>query len=360
MAAPLLFYSTDFLEHLTAGHPESPLRLSEILKQLDSDRLSQKLRFHEPRPAELDFIQRIHAEHYLAQVQAFCQTAGTGRRIDEDTVVSVGTFPAARKAAGAAIDMVEALTQDRCDSAFCLVRPPGHHAMPHHLMGFCFFNNLALAALYAIEQLGLKRVAILDWDAHHGNGTEAIFYRDPRVLTVSWHQSPNWPGTGKIEDWGEGPGLGYSLNIPLPARSGVSAFMQTYKQVVGPALERFQPDLVLVAAGYDAHHADILTDMGMTATGYAQLTELIMGHLTQIGVPKVGFSLEGGYHLQALANSVSATLKTLIKQEARPYKETFSVPSEVDLVALPNLIGQLLSRHPLFQAGDLGVGDIKP
>ncbi len=350
MSAPFIFYSADFLEHLTAGHPESPLRLSQILKQLDRDRLSQKLRFYEPRPAELDFIQRIHAEHYLTQVAAFCQTAGTGRRIDEDTVVSVGTFPAARKAAGAAIDMVEALTQDRCDSAFCLVRPPGHHAMPHHLMGFCFFNNLALAALYAIEQLGLKRVAILDWDAHHGNGTETIFYRDPRVLTVSWHQDPNWPGTGKIEDWGTGAGLGYSLNIPLPARYGVSAFLETYQHVVAPALERFQPELVLVAAGYDAHHADILTDMGMTATGFAQLTELIMGHLGKIGVTKIGFSLEGGYHQEALANSVSATIKTLLKQQAKAYKETFAAPPEVDLMALPTLIERLKSLHPLLQA----------
>lgn len=348
MPEPWLFYPEACLAHLTAGHPESPERLQRIWQRLQTLEILPNLRVQAPRPVSLELVQRIHQPAYMSSLQRFCDQAGTGRRIDEDTVVSEGTYPAVLAAAGAAVEMVEALASARCQQAFSLVRPPGHHAMPGYLMGFCFFNNIALAALYALEQLGLQRIAILDWDAHHGNGTEHIFYQDPRVLTVSWHQDPNWPGTGAWQDQGEGPGLGYCLNLPLPKGAGAEAFVLSWQRAVLPALERFQPQLLLVAAGYDAHHADRLTDMGMTATGFARLTEAIMQGAERLGQIPVGFVLEGGYDLEGLSNSVSATLLTLLHQEARPVAEATAPPESDVLPAVQTLI-QNLQTHPLLR-----------
>ena len=345
---PWLFYSEACLGHLTAGHPESPERLQGILKALDEYKLLQGSHLLEPRAADADFIARIHAPEYVQGFLNFCQGAGSGQRIDEDTVVSEGSYEAALRSAGSALHLVEALSSEQCDTGFTLTRPPGHHAMPGYLMGFCFFNNVALAALYAIEKLGLERVAILDWDAHHGNGTEYIFYRDPRVLFVSWHQDPNWPGTGRIGDIGEGPGLGTSLNIPLPVNSGELSFLKSYQQLVEPALQRFDPQLILVSAGYDAHHADILTQMGMTSTGFARLTESLMQTAEKMGQVKVGFVLEGGYHLEALAASAAATVHTLVHEGADTWKEVLAPPAVVDETALDALMEKIKEHHPLL------------
>ncbi len=348
MKAPFLFYSRDFLDHLTAGHPESPERLQRILQQLDEYHLLSKLRQVEPQKLTDATLYRIHSPHYIKRFAQFSSQAGQGQRIDEDTVVSTGSYPAAQKAAGAVVDMVNALLSDRCDTAFALVRPPGHHAMPHYLMGFCFFNNIALAALHALEQHQLTRVAIIDWDAHHGNGAEAIFYHDPRVFTISWHQYPNWPGTGDIKETGAGPGKGFNLNIPLPKGSGRQGFLETFQSLVVPALKDYAPQLILVAAGYDAHHADSLTEMGMNASSFAELTSEMLALAHEIGC-KTGFSLEGGYHLEALSNSVTATLMTLIHQEARPFKESFSSPGEPLEPAVNSLIAEIKAQHPSFQ-----------
>lgn len=349
MKAPWLFYSRDFLDHLTAGHPESPERLHTILNVLDQQALLSQFKQVEPQRLHEDFIYRIHSPHYVKRFADFSALAGQGQRIDEDTVVSTGSFPAAQKAAGTAVDMVDALLSDRCDTAFGLVRPPGHHAMPHYLMGFCFFNNLALAALHALEQHQLSRIAILDWDAHHGNGAEAIFYMDPRVFTVSWHQDPNWPGTGHIGDAGAGVGLGYNLNIPLPWHAGLPAFLESFETVVAPALRHYQPQLILVAAGYDAHHADLLTEMNMDANGFAHLTATLMGLSHELGC-KTGFLLEGGYHLEALSHSVAATLDTLLHQRVRPRTETLQSPyAHNPPPSITPLLNQLKNQHPYLR-----------
>lgn len=349
MSEPWLYYSDSFLAHDTGGHPESPERLRSILKQLETSDLRRHLTAKNPRSIDRNLLLRLHEPRYLAELEAFCANAGSGRRLDEDTIASPGSWAAALKAAGAAVDMTEALLSDRCDTAFSLARPPGHHAMPQHSMGFCLFNNVALAALYALERVGLKRVAILDWDAHHGNGTEHMFYRDPRVFFVSWHQDPNWPGTGLIEDIGEGPGAGYNLNIPLPVGYGDAEFLRTFETLVAPALDKFQPELILVSAGYDAHHADILTQMGLTATGFAKLTEAVMKQADRHCRGKAGFLLEGGYHVQALANSVSATIDTLLEQQARRFAESLGQAPEVDPLALDALIEKISAIQPLLQ-----------
>ncbi len=347
MTTPYLFYSRDFLGHQTAGHPESPERLLTILKTLDAHQVLSQCKQIEPEPLSEQFIYRIHNPHYVKRFAQFCTQAGEGQRIDENTVVSTGTYPAARKAAGAAVGMVDALLNGQCDRAFALVRPPGHHAMPHYLMGFCFFNNIALAALHALETHQLKRVAILDWDAHHGNGGEAIFYQDPRVFTVSWHQDPNWPGTGAIEDVGADAGRGYNLNIPLPKKYGTPAFLKSFDALVAPALQKFSPELVLVAAGYDAHHADILTEMGLNATGFSMLTEAVMRLSDRVGA-KTGFLLEGGYQLEALSNSVTATLQTLLNEESRPFKESFLPALEMNYDDLDAYLNRIKVQHPFF------------
>lgn len=349
MKTPWLFYTDSFLGHQTGGHPESPERLKAILQALEARNLRRHLKDKTPRPVSRELLERLHAPHYLASFESFCRDSGNGRRIDEDTIASVGSYTAALDAAGAAVDMTEALLSDACDTAYSLVRPPGHHAMPHHSMGFCFFNNVALAALYALEQGGLERVAILDWDAHHGNGTEHMFYRDPRVLFVSWHQDPNWPGTGRIEDIGAGPGHGYNLNIPLPLGSGDAAFLRTYQVLVEPVLRRFRPQLILISAGYDAHHADTLTHMGLTASGFGQLTEAVMKTAEGDARGKVGFLLEGGYHIQALANSVTSTLETLLEQQAQPFAEQLGAPPVAELESLQPLIEQIQTLQPLLQ-----------
>jgi acetoin utilization deacetylase AcuC-like enzyme len=348
LKAPFLFYSRDFLDHLTAGHPESPERLHHILQRLDQYNLLSKLRQVEPQKLSDTLLYRIHSPHYIQRFAQFSAQAGQGQRIDEDTVVSTGSYPAAQKAAGAAVDMVNALLSDQCDTAFALVRPPGHHAMPHYLMGFCFFNNIALAALHAVEQHQLTRVAIIDWDAHHGNGAEAIFYHDRRVFTLSWHQDPNWPGTGHMRDAGAGPGEGFNLNIPLPKGSGRQAFLDTFDSLVAPVLRDYAPQLILVAAGYDAHHADTLTEMGMRAGDFAELTAKIVGLAHEVGC-KTGFLLEGGYHLEALSNSVTATLMTLIHQQASPFKESFLMSPEPSEPAVDSLVANIKAHHPAFQ-----------
>lgn len=348
MKTPFLFYSRDFLNHLTAGHPESPERLRTILNRLDEYQILSKLQQVEPTQLENTLLYRIHSPHYVQRFAQFSAQAGQGQRIDEDTVVSTGSYPAAQKAAGAAVDMVNALLDDQCDTAFALVRPPGHHAMPHYLMGFCFFNNIALAALHGIEQHQLTRIAILDWDAHHGNGAEAIFYNDPRVYTLSWHQDPNWPGTGPIEATGAGPGKGFNLNIPLPKGSGRTAFLETFQALVAPVLRDYGPQLILVAAGYDAHHADTLTEMGMDASDFAELTAAILSLSHEINC-KTGFLLEGGYHLEALSNSVTATLMTLLHQEAKPFKESFLTQSRHPEPSVTSLITKIQAQHPYFQ-----------
>lgn len=348
MKSPFLFYSREFLEHLTAGHPESPERLNTILKRLDEYQLLSKLRCIEPQKIPESLLYRIHSPHYVERFAQFSAQAGQGERIDEDTVVSTGSYPAAQKAAGAAVDMVNALLNDQCDTAFALVRPPGHHAMPHYLMGFCFFNNIALAALHGIEQHKLTRIAILDWDAHHGNGAEAIFYNDSRVYTISWHQDPNWPGTGHIDETGAGPGQGFNLNIPLPKASGRNAFLDTFHALVAPVLRDYRPQLILVAAGYDAHHADTLTEMGMCASDFSELTAAILQLSQEVG-SKTGFLLEGGYHLEALSNSVTATLMTLLHQEAKPFKESLRVQYALPEPSVSALIAKIKAQHPYFQ-----------
>ena len=237
-------------------------------------------------------------------------TCARAAAFDLDTPTSTGSWQAALHAAGGACALVEALLSGSAPTGFAALRPPGHHAEAERAMGFCLFNNVAVGARHAIDVLGASRVLVLDWDVHHGNGTNAIFHESPEVLFVSLHQWPFYPGTGDLADAGSGEGLGRSINLPMPAGSGEDEWMSLIEHIVVPVARQFEPDLVLISAGYDAHRDDPLADCRLDTTSYAQLAAQVRALAGDLGVP-CGAVLEGGYDLDALAGSVAATMEAL-------------------------------------------------
>jgi acetoin utilization deacetylase AcuC-like enzyme len=233
-----------------------------------------------------------------------------GGSFDPDTVASPDSYDAALHAAGGACAMVEALVAGEAPVAFSAMRPPGHHALPQVAMGFCLFANVAVAARHALDALDLDRVFVLDWDVHHGNGTNDIFFSNPDVLFASIHQSPLYPGTGDLREVGEGPGEGYSINLPVPPGSGDAEWLSLVEHVVLPAALEFEPELILVSAGFDAHRADPLATCELEASSFELMARQVRGLADSLGVP-VGAVLEGGYDLRALAKSVAATMEGL-------------------------------------------------
>src|SRR5438552_491346 len=266
-----LYYDPLFLGHNTVGHIESIERVAGPLRLLEESGLAQRLARPECRDATEEELGRVHT---LAHVERMRHVAERGPvMVLPDTIANQGTFAAAVRAAGAAVGAVEAVTRGEYGSAFCLVRPPGHHAVTASPMGFCFFNSVAVAAAHASDALRLERVAIVDIDIHHGNGTQDAFYRDPTVLYLSTHQYPYYPGSGHWRETGEGPGDGATLNVPLPAGCGDPEYGRVFEELILPALRRFRPDLILISAGYDAHWGDPIDGAGMrlSSAGYASL-----------------------------------------------------------------------------------------
>jgi acetoin utilization deacetylase AcuC-like enzyme len=280
-----------------AGHPERPQRYTAVRAAVQA----QGCPVEEAPAAAEEALQRVHAPDYLELVERFCQAGGGA--LDPDTVVTGVSWQAAVRAAGGAIAAVERAAADPGASAFSFGRPPGHHAEAARAMGFCIINSAAVAAAHARDVLGMERVAVLDWDAHHGNGTQAIFYDDAAVLYVSLHQHPFYPGSGGADQTGRGAGDGATVNIPLAAGSGEAAYLAAFRQRALPALTRFQPQLLIVSAGFDAHRDDPLCSLELTAAAFGTMaTEL----REVCGGP--AFVLEGGYDLGALEASVEAVL----------------------------------------------------
>ena len=298
-------YDDVFLNHVTpSGHPERPDRLRAVIARLKESADWKSYDHPPPVPASDAQLLEVHSADHIAMVRQVCE-AGGGLLDEGDTYAVRDSFEVARLAAGAVVTAIETVLQGDAAAAFCAVRPPGHHATPNRPMGFCMFNNVALAVRHAQRRHRIARVAVLDWDVHHGNGTQDIFYDDPSVLFISLHQYPFWPGTGARNERGNGPGEGFTLNIPLPAGTDEVRYLRAFEEEVLPALSDFSPELLMISAGFDAHRDDPIGGMKLTEDSFAKFTQLI-----KTGIPIVSV-LEGGYNLDALAESVKAHVSVL-------------------------------------------------
>jgi acetoin utilization deacetylase AcuC-like enzyme len=305
---PAYFEHPASFEHDTGlGHPERPERIRAIETELDS-RGWLGFERREAPAATTEQLLAVHPPEYVDSVR---ETAAHGRAFDMDTPSSPGSWEAALRAAGGACALAESLLSGGERIGFSGLRPPGHHAERARAMGFCLLANVSIAARHALDSLGAERVMILDWDVHHGNGTNSIFHESPEVLFVSLHQYPFYPGTGALTDVGSGPGEGYSINLPVPGGSGEAEFCGLVEHVVLPAAREFDPDLVLVSAGYDAHRSDPVGGCALETSSYAELARQAL----TLGKP-VGYVLEGGYDLNALAEGVAASMEALVAGEA--------------------------------------------
>ncbi len=300
-----------YLEHITDDfHPENSQRLVHIYAMLDE--ISQDgLVYIEPRPATHEEISLVHDVSYI---QFVAETKGKAqRRLDPDTVTSPKSYEAACMAAGGFMALGDALFEGRIDNGFALVRPPGHHAERGRAMGFCIFNNIAVGARYLARKYDLKRIMILDWDLHHGNGTQHSFYNDEDILYISTHQYPYYPGTGWFDEVGAGQGKGYTINVPLSAGMADADYVQVLEDIVLPVVRKWKPQLLLVSAGFDIHRNDPLGGMAVTESGFATMTRLLMDAAEELCGGKLLFALEGGYDLSGLTNSVKAVVLQLRK-----------------------------------------------
>ena len=293
------------LDHDTGAHPERAARIEAIESRLSACDWAG----FEPREApaaERATIEAVHPASYLDSLAALSEAGGGA--LDADTVASAGSFDAALHAAGGAVQAVDLLLGGEASAAFCGLRPPGHHAEPARAMGFCLINNVAVAAAHAIGAHGVERVLVLDWDVHHGNGTNDIFYGSDSVLYASLHQWPLYPGSGALSDAGSGDGRGYTVNLPMPPGSGATEWLGAVEHIVAPIALEYRPQLLLVSAGYDAHRDDPLAECMLDTGSYAELAAAMRELSADLGAP-LGFVLEGGYDLEALSQSVEATLR---------------------------------------------------
>jgi acetoin utilization deacetylase AcuC-like enzyme len=323
MAAPLYFRHTSSLEHETGPHPEGPGRIPAIERAMEARNwLGFELR-DAPR-ADVEDLLRVHPQSHIEHVRTMCER---GLPLDPDTITSPGSWSAALHAAGGAVHLVDALLGGDAKLGFSGMRPPGHHAEHASAMGFCLFNNVAAAARRALDEHGLTRVFVLDWDVHHGNGTNEIFHETSSVLFASLHQSPLYPGTGALSDVGSGEGQGYSINLPVPPGSGEDQWLSLVEHVVIPAAREYEPQLVLVSAGFDAHRADPLASCMLETSSFGELAKHVRALADSLDAP-VGVVLEGGYDLEALAASVVMTLDTLSNSAGPPRSVDGNVLSE--------------------------------
>ncbi len=305
----MLIYDDLFLKHFAGySHPESPDRLRAVMKGLAGLR---KDMLHLPaRPVADKWITTVHTPAFLAYLERRAKDAPT--YLDPDTRISKDSLPAAKLASGGLLTAVDAIMAGKARNAFAAVRPPGHHATPDRAMGFCLINHVAIAARYVQKQYGLKRVLIIDWDVHHGNGTQDIFEKDPSVFYFSTHQYPYYPGSGAADETGSGAGKGTVLNVPLPRGSGDTTVITAFETQLVPAMEAFKPQFVLISAGFDGHKDDPLAGLKFTSNGYVALTRIVMAIAEKYANGRVISMLEGGYDHGALARAAAAHVGTLM------------------------------------------------
>jgi acetoin utilization deacetylase AcuC-like enzyme len=303
-------YDPAFLTHQSRfPHPECPERLTAITRKLQQSGLTDRMTPLPLRQAGTDDLLRCHTQSHVDRIRDTARRDVT--QLDADTYTNAQSYEAALRAAGSVLQAVDEVVARRVRHAFCAVRPPGHHAESDRAMGFCLFNNVAVGARYAQVRHGMQKIAIVDWDVHHGNGTQQIFYEDDSVVYISLHQYPLYPGSGSTHERGSGKGTGTTLNFPMPAGAGDGDYLDVWDRELVPALRSFGPDLIMVSAGFDAHAFDPLAGMNLTEDGFVQMTRRLLEVSSmhcQYGLISV---LEGGYHLEALADSVRAHIEVL-------------------------------------------------
>lgn len=326
MKPTAIFRSPLFLEHLkNFDHIESVQRLEVLYEALDQPEIAAQFVYPSFAAATPQFLDANHAPAYIRQLAA---TAGKKQvMLDADTQTSPLSYQAACLAAGAAINATERLIAGEIKNAFCLIRPPGHHAEYDHAMGFCLFNNVAIAAHYAIEQLNLPRILIVDWDLHHGNGTQHAFYDTDQVLYFSIHQSPCYPGSGASYEIGSGKGCGYTINVPLPAGLGNLAYAAIFNTLLAPIARQYHPEMILLSAGYDIHRDDPLGGMTVTGPGFSYLTKVLLDLAAELCDHRLVACLEGGYSLSGLKEGVFATLDEMRGESLLHDKEVMEFTS---------------------------------
>jgi acetoin utilization deacetylase AcuC-like enzyme/formylglycine-generating enzyme required for sulfatase activity len=306
-------YHDIYLQHETGpSHPERPQRLTAIAAKLEEKGLLSQLVTLLPSPASLDWLTTIHTAQYVERVRKSCQD-GTRYMDSVDTPISPESYKVAVAAVGGVLSAIDEIMAEKIRNAFCAIRPPGHHALKDRAMGFCLFSNVAIGARYIQKKHGLSKVLIVDWDVHHGNGTQAAFYDDPTVLYFSTHQYPFYPGSGSEEEKGSGEGLGYNINVPLSAGCGDKEYKKAFEEILRPKAMEFNPEFVLVSAGFDAHKDDPLGGMNVTDSGFAELTSIVKEIAEKCCKGRLVSVLEGGYSLDGLADSVAAHISILQK-----------------------------------------------
>jgi acetoin utilization deacetylase AcuC-like enzyme len=340
---------TRYLSHVVGfGHPESPERLVAIYEMLALPDMADKFIQIPARPATIDELAMVHRRSYIDLV---ADTAGRSfTSLDPDTATSAESFTAALLAAGGLLNAIDSVISGRVDNAFALVRPPGHHAEDRGAMGFCLFNNVAIGALHAINKHHLQRVLIVDWDLHHGNGTQHSFYEDPRVLYFSTHQYPYYPGTGDLKENGHGAGLGYTINVPLRTGADNGLYADIFRKLLQPVALQFKPELILVSAGFDIYAEDPLGGMEVTTEGFAGLTRVLMNIADACCRGRLVMTLEGGYHIQGQAAAVKKVLQEMrddrLTDVDQPLPTAGNVRHEDPII--PRVMEQIRSYWPVF------------
>jgi acetoin utilization deacetylase AcuC-like enzyme len=321
MAKSAVVIDREYLKHLPGeGHPERPERLQALL-DLAEGLDAAKFQLVPPRAATRAETELVHAPEHVRLVESTSRL--NQYALDGDTITSRDSFGVGLLAAGGFLRLLDAIAAGEYPNGFALVRPPGHHALRGRAMGFCLFNTMAIGAQYLKRMHGAERVMIVDWDVHHGNGTQDTFYDDPSVLFMSTHQFPFYPGSGALNEVGAGAGEGYTINVPLPAGCADAEYQQVFQDVVVPAAEKFRPEWILVSAGFDPHRRDPLASMNVTEEGFGAMATRLLDLADRFSASRIAFLLEGGYDLVALQNSAAAVLTALqapIKRRAETFK----------------------------------------
>ena len=308
-----LLYDDVFLKHDTGSHPENASRVMDTYKHLMASPVFEDLVLTRPRPASAQEVLLVHSKQYYEHIRDMPVTHQVA--LDPDTIFGPGSLDAALSAAGAVVQAVDDINGRLYDRAFCLIRPPGHHALPQRAMGFCILNNIAIGAAYATRMCGFERAAIVDLDVHHGNGTQEIFYDSGDVLYCSVHQWPFYPGLGSPREMGRGPGEGRTVNVPLPAGSGEDEYLQAVTDRILPEIRAHKPSIIFISAGFDTHREDPIGGMNLATDSFRSLTQLVTGVATEMCEGRIISALEGGYNTSALAASITAHIQALLEQE---------------------------------------------